>query len=197
MIEKLRKAMADLQDAIEEEVEERRRNFRYTINRKRVIFEQEVLAEHRRLRQNLRDYLRSSGILFMLSAPFIYGVAVPLAFMDLAATIYQRICFPVYGIPLVLRREQMVFDRQYLGYLNAIEKFNCMYCEYANGVIGYVREIASRTEQYWCPIKHARKVKDPHQRYFDFIEYGDSQDLRSKWQQQRDKCRACQEPCEK
>jgi hypothetical protein len=37
----------------------------------------------------------------------------------------------------------------------AIEKINCAYCSYANGAIASVREMASRTEIYWCPIKHA------------------------------------------
>ena len=41
-------------------------------------------------------------------------------------------------------------------------------------MIAYVREIASRTEQYWCPIKHALKVTDPHERYVGFVEYGDA-----------------------
>jgi hypothetical protein len=44
------------------------------------------------------------------------------------------------------------FDRRKLAYLNAIEKLNC---DYANGILTYAREIASRTEQFWCPIKHA------------------------------------------
>jgi hypothetical protein len=33
---------------------------------------------------------------------------------------------------------------------------------YANGVFAYVREVGSRTEQYWCPIKHARRVLGVH-----------------------------------
>jgi hypothetical protein len=67
----------------------------------------------------------------------------------------------------------MIFDRGHLAYLNAIERLNCMYCSYANGVIGYVREIAARTEQYWCPIKHARRVLGTHERYSKFCDYGD------------------------
>jgi hypothetical protein len=59
--------------------------------------------------------------------------------------------------------------------LNAIEKANCTFCTYANGVIAYVREVAARTEQYWCPIKHARTVPAPHGRYHHFFEYGDAE----------------------
>jgi hypothetical protein len=31
-----------------------------------------------------------------------------------------------------------------------------------------VREVASRTEIYWCPIKHARRVLGPHPHYQGF-----------------------------
>jgi hypothetical protein len=58
--------------------------------------------------------------------------------------------------------------------LNALEKLNCVYCSYANGLIAYVREIAGRTEQYWCPIKHARRVIGAHPHYAQFQDYGDA-----------------------
>jgi hypothetical protein len=93
----------------------------------------------------------------VLTAPVIYAVIVPLVLLDLFVTIYQRVCFPVYGIPKVNRGDYLIFDRHHLAYLNALEKLNCAYCSYANGLIAYVREIAGRTEQYWCPIKHARR----------------------------------------
>jgi hypothetical protein len=72
----------------------------------------------------------------------------------------------------------MVFDRGDLPYLNAMEKFNCFYCSYANGLAGYFREVAARTEQYWCPIKHARRIRNAHQRYPRFFEYGDAESYR-------------------
>lgn len=57
--------------------------------------------------------------------------------------------------------------------MNAIE-LNCVYCGYANGVLAYVREIAARTEQYWCPIRHAKGVRAPHAHYREFVDYGDA-----------------------
>ena len=63
------------------------------------------------------------------------------------------------------RRDYFVFDRHHLAYLNAIEKLNCAYCSYANGLVAYVREIAGRTEQFWCPIKHARRAIGAHAHY--------------------------------
>ena len=73
-----------------------------------------------------------------------------------------------------MRSDYIIIDRQHLNYLNVFEKLNCVYCGYGNGVISYAREITSRTEQYWCPIKHARKVLDAHPRYNGFVDYGDA-----------------------
>lgn len=67
-----------------------------------------------------------------------------------------------------------MIDRHKLAYLR-IEKLNCAYCGYANGVFAYVREIAGRTEAYWCPIKHGERTRDPHGYYDDFATCGDPQ----------------------
>lgn len=80
----------------------------------------------------------------------------------------------------------MVLDRHHLVYLNLIEKFNCVICGYVNGIIEYVREISGRTEQYWCPIKHARRTPDPHQFSLSFSDYGDAEAYRSRIQKLRD-----------
>ena len=37
---------------------------------------------------------------------------------------------------------------------------NCIYRSYANGLCSYVTEVAARTEQHWCPIKHARRLRN-------------------------------------
>ncbi|MEK9629482.1 MAG: hypothetical protein VW455_10740 [Nitrospinota bacterium] len=72
------------------------------------------------------------------------------------------------------RKDYVVLDRHKLKYLNLAKKFNCVYCGYFTGVISYAQEIAGRTEQYWCPIKHAAKLKSSHKRYSSFMEYGDA-----------------------
>ena len=74
------------------------------------------------------------------------------------------------------RGDYIIVDRHHLSYLNIIEKINCIYCGYVSGLLTYSREIVARTEQYWCPIKHARKVVNPHRQYADFARYGDSED---------------------
>lgn len=192
IIERLRHRLTDIQEDIEQEIERRRAAFRYRIEKHRVVFETEVAARHRALREKILQFLRESKITYVVTAPVIYSLIVPFVLIDLWVTLYQQICFRVYRIPLVKRREYVVMDRKYLSYLNWIQKVNCIYCEYGNGVIAYTREVAARTEQFWCPIKHARKAKGVHERYLEFIEYGDAVDLKAKMQAQRDKCRACE-----
>ena len=194
---KIREKISELQEEFEKGVEERRLKFRYTLEQGKVVFEQGMIARHRLLRMKLLRFLAQSKIGAIVTAPVIYSLIIPISMLDLFMTIYQNICFRVYGISLVKRSEYVVMDRKYLQYLNIIQKMNCIYCEYSNGVISYAREVASRTEQFWCPIKHARKVKHTHDRYYDFIEYGDSEDFPAKMREQREKCRACEEPCGK
>ena len=104
---------------------------------------------------------------------------------DLLISAYQWICFPVYQITLVKRADYVVFDRGQLLYLNFIERFHCAYCEYANGVIAYVREIITRTEQYFCSIKYGRRVLDAHARYRWFLDYGEPEHYAAKLEQYR------------
>ena len=125
--------------------------------------------------QRIPGFIRQSSPLNLLTAPIIYSLIAPIALLDLWITIYQALCFPVYGIARVHRSTYIVIDRQHLGYLNAIEKVNCVYCAYANGVFAYVREVAGRTEQYWCPIRHVKRVRAPHTHYHEFVAFGDAQ----------------------
>jgi hypothetical protein len=39
-------------------------------------------------------------------------------------------------------------------------------------------EIAGRTEQHWCPIRHGRRVQRTHDRYSHFLPYGDASSYR-------------------
>jgi hypothetical protein len=124
-------------------------------------------------RENIPAFLRQASLLNLLSTPITYSIGLPLLLLDLWTTLYQQICFPMYGIARVRRREHFVIDRHRLPYLNAIEKLHCFYCSYATGLLSYVREVTARTEQYWCPIRHARPVSAPHEHYQLFFDYGD------------------------
>ncbi|MFM1896500.1 MAG: hypothetical protein RLZZ385_1574 [Pseudomonadota bacterium] len=174
ILEKLEK----LEDELRAELKNQEQNLHYHLEGTRVLFDQKVREAHARLRTGLIPWFRTASWRNILSAPFIYGMIVPLAILDLSLSIYQAICFRLYEIPRVRRSRYIVIDRHYLSYLNGIEKLNCIYCGYGNGVIAYGREIISRTEQYWCPIKHARDYPGAHRRYGSFLPYGDAEDYR-------------------
>lgn len=189
---KVRELVSELQNEVEEGAAEKRKKFQYRLEKTKVIFEQGVVAQHRELKTKLVQFLRKSKLDAVITSPIIYSLIIPIAMLDLFITIFQHVCFRVYMIPRVKRSEYVVMDRKYLEYLNIIQKINCIYCEYGNGVLAYAREVASRTEHFWCPIKHAKKVKGVHERYYEFIEYGDSEGFPAKLQGQREKCRACE-----
>jgi len=167
--------IAKLEYQLLEEIQQQETKFRYRLDGTRIKFEDSVQEAHRRLRVAIIPWLRSSLLRNIVSIPFIYSMIVPLVFIDITMTIYQHICFRLYNVARVNRSKYVVIDRHVLSYLNAIEKFNCLYCSYGNGVIAYSREIIARTEQYWCPIKHARKVVGTHSRYNQFLGFGESE----------------------
>lgn len=161
-------------DKIEEEI----KSEWYELRNGKVWFSEEIKKEQRKLKMSLARYVLHSRLLAILTAPFIYAVIIPFVLLDLFVSVYQFVCFPVYGIPKARRRNYIAIDRNKLRYLNAIEGFNCLYCSYGNGVLAYAVEIAGRTEQHWCPIKHARRVQNAHDRYAHFLPYGDAQAYR-------------------
>ena len=179
-IQELVEQLVRLQAELDRELEKRRRKFGWNVHQRLVRFEHGVAAEHRRLKVSASRFLAQSSWSTILSAPLIYSLVIPIALLDIWASAYQNICFRIYRIPRVKRADFIALDRRKLEYLNWIEALNCEYCSYSNGVIAYVREIASRTEQYWCPIKHALRIEDPHERYRQFAEYGDAAGYRSR-----------------
>lgn len=115
----------------------------------------------------------------IISTPFILGMYVPLLFLHLCVEIYQAICFPLYGIAKVPRSKYIHIHRHRLPYLDPLEKFNCAYCEYANGLMGYATAIIAETEKYWCPIRQRLtqgQVEPPH--HAEFAAYGDEKEFR-------------------
>lgn len=185
-IERLLRNLRDAEEALERKLAAGRADLSYRLEHGKAVFERRVVAEHRRLRVGLLRYLRASPIGAVITAPVVYSLVLPFALLDLLVAAYQTVCFPIWGIARVRRSDYVVFDRHRLSYLNAIEKLNCVYCGYANGVIALVREVASRTEQYWCPIKHALRVKGRHGRYGRFVNYGDAEGFREKRDALRD-----------
>lgn len=178
-ISELTDRILKLEEQLLDEIEQQQEAFQYKLEGTRVRFENTVLEAHEKLKIAILPWLRSSLLRNVVSSPFIYSMIIPIAFMDLTVTLYQHICFRLYNVRRVQRSKYVVMDRHQLAYLNGIEKFNCIYCGYGNGVIAYTREIVARTEQYWCPIKHARRVAGSHSRYRNFVPYGDAENYKS------------------
>jgi hypothetical protein len=177
-ISELLDRIRQIEEEIEQELKRRRAELHADFEDRRIRFEREVLEQQRRFKAGLLGYLVDAELRNVVTAPVIYAVFFPLLLADLFVTAYQHLCFPLYRIPRVKRSEHFFFDRTHLAYLNAVEKFNCAYCSYANGLASYIREIVARTEQYWCPIKHARRLLQAHPYYGGFADYGDAEGYR-------------------
>jgi hypothetical protein len=169
-------------EKLEEEVKSRF----YELRNGKIWFSEEIKREHRKLKTSLARYVLHSRFFAFLTAPFIYACIIPFVLLDLFISTYQAVCFPVYGIPKARRSDYIAIDRNKLRYLNALEGLNCMYCSYGNGLLAYVVEIAGRTEQHWCPIKHARRIQNAHDRYSHFLPYGDGAAYREQIDKVRD-----------
>jgi hypothetical protein len=174
--------------ALENEVEQEYSQLQEEWARQREHLAEQFLDFQRQHRVGLWRYLRGSRLSVVLTAPIIYSGWLVFLCLDAFVSLYQAVCFPLYGIAKVKRGDYLVFDRGTLPYLNMIEKFNCFYCSYGNGVVAYAREVAARTEQYWCPIKHARRLPGNHPHYPRFFEHGDAQAFRQGLERLRQQC---------
>lgn len=188
MKQDLKQLLQDIQEleaVVSEKIQQKGHDLQFKMHEGKVVFEAEIRQRHKALAKRLHQYLLDSSLLKIVTAPLIYFLFFPLLLLDAVTWVYQTVCFPIYDIPKVQRRDYIAIDRYKLSYLNAIERFNCDYCSYANGLIAFVREVAARTEQHWCPIKHSRKVKGCHDRHCLFCEYGDAVGFRKRFDELR------------
>jgi hypothetical protein len=167
-----------LEQELEAELDQTRENLRYRLVNEKIRFDHEILQQQRRLKVNLFRYALFPKLKHVLTAPFIYALLPLLLLLDVFASLYHAVCFPLLGIPKVKRSDYLIFDRGHLAYLNLLEKVNCAYCSYGTGLLAYLTEIVARTEQYWCPIKHARRILAAHSHYRHFTEFGDAESFR-------------------
>jgi hypothetical protein len=165
--------MKVIEKELNEIIHQQEIQFNYQLKGKKVEFESSIKEAHKKLKIGLIHWFSKRPI-NLLTGPIIYSMIVPMLILDVCISFYQLTCFPIYKIKLVKRRDYMSFDRHHLHYLNWIEKFHCSYCAYGAGLLAYITEIVARTEQYFCPIKHARKVMGTHSRYIKFLDYGDA-----------------------
>lgn len=174
-----------LEEDLRSALHERESRVNFTIRGKRIEFERDIRQTHEKLKRNFLRWLTTDRPQNLITGPIIYAMIIPLAMLDLLVTFYQASCFPIYGIAKVRRGDYIVFDRHHLGYLNVIERFHCEYCAYGSGLMAYLTEIIARTEQYFCPVKHARKVLGVHRHYARFLEYGDSAEFHTRLEEFR------------
>jgi hypothetical protein len=184
-VSELLSEITKLEDELRTALSEQQSSMFFEINGKRIEFQQSIKETHKRLKTSFLRWLVTDRPQNLITGPIIYSMIIPLALTDLFVSFYQATCFPIYGIKKVKRGDYIIFDRQQLNYLNFIEKFHCSYCAYGSGMIAYVSEIVARTEQYFCPIKHARKIIGTHRRYARFLDYGEAEDYEGKLEQFR------------
>jgi hypothetical protein len=179
-IRRLLDQMATLDDDLRKAIQEQEASASAQFRGKRAEFETSIRDTHRRLKQGFFHWLVTNRPQNLITGPIIYSMIIPMLILDLCVSFYQATCFPIYKIAKVRRRDYIVYDRQQLQYLNFIEKFHCTYCAYGNGLMAYATEIVARTEEYFCPIKHAKKVLGVHARYSRFMSYGEAEDYANK-----------------
>jgi len=163
-----------------EEIAQHEKDISYEIQNGYVRFEEEVLNKQKENMKNLLAWFRDIPLLHLLVSPLVYGMLIPAILFDIILFIYQQVVFKIFKFKFIKRSDYILFDRQYLGYLNSIEKLNCLYCSYFNGLMQYAAAIAGRTELYFCPIKHAKKVAYKHEYYDAFFRYGEEDEYQKK-----------------
>jgi len=170
-----------------EEIAEQESHISYDIHHGYVEFEKGVLEKQRENMKNLLVWFREVPLVQFLTAPLVYGIVIPAILLDMIIFIYQHVVFRVFKFECLKRSDYIVFDRHYLGYLNPVEKLNCLYCSYVNGVLQYASAVAARTEFYFCPIKHAKRVVYEHDYYQNYLMYGDEDLYHDKLEELREK----------
>ena len=189
MNDKIREILEEIEEMkvkLAEEIDKQESHITYEIKDGYVRFEKEVLAKQRENMKNLLSWFREVPFLHLLSSPLIYAMIIPAVLFDIILFVYQQIIFRIYKFEFIKRSDYMLFDHHYLGYLNPIEKLNCLYCSYFNGLMLYASAIAGRTELYFCPIKHAKKVISQHAYYDEFLSYGDEEEYQKKMEELRE-----------
>jgi hypothetical protein len=172
-----------LHESLQKEYERLGKKYGFSITKRRIIFIQKFNERNRNFRIPVWKYVIPKNIRHFLSIPFIYIMIIPAVILDIFIIFYNNIALPLYRIPKVKRKDHFIYDRQFLAYLNIVQKINCIYCSYVNGLFSYATEIGARTERYWCPIKAAHKPISYHSWYKDFADYGSPEQWDQKFNQ--------------
>lgn len=176
MIDEIEAMKAKLKD----EISQQEKDKLYEIKNGYVRFEHDAFLRQKKYVKSLWQWFAEIPLLNLLSAPVIYAMVFPALFLDMMLFVYIKVVGAVFKFEFPQRSDYIVFDRHYLGYLNIMEKLNCLYCSYFNGLMAYATVIANRTEFYFCPIKHAKKVAYDNKYYDEYLQYGDADNYQEK-----------------
>jgi len=168
-----------------EEIDKEEKYANYEISNGHIKFEKEIFKRQKENMMHLWDWFGEIPLVQLFSAPVVYVMIVPAVLLDMMLFVYRNVVSRVFKIEFGKRSDYIVYDRQYLGYLNVVEKLNCLYCAYFNGLMQYASSIAARTEFYFCPIKHAKKIAYKHEYYDTFLTYGDDDAYQKKLKELR------------
>lgn len=157
-----------------EEYERIKKKYNFEYIKWKITFSKEQKLENKKKKRSFWQTTKSTTFREYLSIPFIYSMMIPAVILDLFLFMYQQTAMRLYRIPLVKRSDYITLERKHLDYLNWVEKLNCIYCSYVNWLFAYAVEIAWKTEKYWCPIKHAKKMTSSHNWEKYFADYGDA-----------------------
>ena len=186
-IKEIIEQMEELEEKLKSEIEEHEKHISYEIKEGYVKFEENILKKQRENMKGLLAFFSEIPLSHLMTSPLVYAMVIPAVLLDIMLFIYQNVIFRIYGFEFVKRSDYIVFDRQYLRYLNCIEKLNCLYCSYFNGLMHYAAELAAKTEFYFCPIKHAKKILYRHRYYKEYLTYGDGDEYQERLKEIREK----------
>ena len=176
MKSKINKILEDIRKKKQElvsEYENAKEKYGFKIEGRKIIWNNGKIKELKKSKKSAWETIFTAEIREIISFPFIWFMLIPTIILDICLFIYQNTAIRLYKIPLAKRSDYVVFDRKQLAYLNWIQKLDCIYCSYVNGLFQYAVEVAWRTEKYWCPIKHAKKKAWTHDWEEHFADYGD------------------------
>jgi len=113
-------------------------------------------------------------LIALFAVAIMYGMIIPIIIMDLSTRVYQLVYFNAANIPLIPSSDYISFDRWDLTKLSLIQKINCQYCSYANGIAAWTKAVVNQTELYSCAIKNHHQ-KNGQEHHKDFISYEEFQ----------------------
>jgi hypothetical protein len=114
-------------------------------------------------------YILTNPLQWIPAGLAIYGMIFPMVILDISTQIYQFVFFGLQGIPKVKRSDYIVVERWNLPNLGLWKRLNCAYCDYANGLAAWVKQVVAQTEIHSCAIKNSTTLlgQDHTDQYWD------------------------------